>query len=113
MRSKKLLAGAGLLCAGLFYGYVLIPLGISVPCLFHRVTGLKCPGCGVTSFCLDLLHGRVTPAYNWGLVLALPPGLWLVWAERTGRHPGAVRVLSWVLAALLLAWGVLRNLWGL
>ena len=73
----------------------------------------KCPGCGVTGLCLDLLHGRFTPSYNWGLVLAAPWGLFLIWAEKTGRHPGAVRALTWVLAAALLAWGVLRNLWGL
>ncbi len=113
MRREKLLAGAGLLCAGLFYGYVLIPRGICIPCMFHRITRWKCPGCGVTGLCLDLLHGRFTPSYNWGLVLAAPWGLFLIWAEKTGRYPRAVKVLTWVLAAALLGWGVLRNLWGL
>ena len=110
-RHKALLTGAGLLCAGLLYGYVLIPLGLRVPCLFRRVTGLRCPGCGVTDLCLGLLHGRFLPGYNWGLVLAAPwiPGL--LWADR--RHPNAARTLGWVLAASLIAWGALRNLWGI
>ena len=109
-RRKTLLAGAGLLCAGLLYGYVLIPLGLRLPCLFRQVTGLRCPGCGVTDLCLGLLHGRVNPRYNGGLVAAAPWITGLRWGEK--HRPGAARVLAWVLAALLLAWGVLRNLWG-
>lgn len=110
-RHKRLLAGAGLLCAGLLYGYVLIPLGLRAPCPFRRVTGLRCPGCGITDLCLGLLHGRFEPGYNWGLVLAAPGILWLLWGG--SRHPRAAGALSWTLAALLLAWGGLRNLWGI
>lgn len=111
MRHKRLLAGAGLLCAGLFYGLVLIPLGFRIPCLFRRLTGLRCPGCGITDLCLGLLHGRFLPAYNWGLVLAAPwiPGL----LRLQRRRPEAAGILAWALAAALLAWGVLRNLWGI
>ena len=111
--SRWILTGAGVLCAGLFYGYVLIPLGICVPCVFRLITGWKCPGCGITAICLDLLHGRFSPQYNWGLVLAAPWGLLLALAERRGWRPNLVRRLLWVLLALLLAWGALRNLWGL
>ena len=111
--NKRILTGAGLLCAGLFYGYVLIPLGFCVPCVFRLVTGWRCPGCGITGLCLDLLHGRFTPSYNWGLVLAAPWGAWLLWEERTRRHPRAARVVTWVLLALLLLWGALRNVWGI
>ena len=32
---------------------------LSVPCPFHYVTGLKCPGCGMTRSLHQLLHGRV------------------------------------------------------
>ena len=110
-RNKALLAGAGFLCAGLFYGYALIPLGFRIPCLFRRVTGLRCPGCGITDLCLGLLHGRFLPAYNWGLTAAAPWILVLLWLQR--RRPKAAGALAWVLLAFLLAWGVLRNLWGI
>lgn len=108
---RKGLTGAGLLCAGLLYGYALIPLGLRVPCLFRQTTGLRCPGCGVTDLCLGLLHGRFFPGYNWGLVLAAP---WLAWLWLAGkRRPRAAEAIGWTLVAAMVAWGVLRNLWGI
>lgn len=101
--------GAAWLCAGLFYGYVLIPLGLRIPCPFRTLTGLRCPGCGVTDFCLAVLHGRLleAPAYNWGLALSLPVLGWLVW--RRIRRGTWDRRVSFALAAALLVWGILRN----
>lgn len=115
-RTTRRKAGVGLLCAGLFYGFVLIPLGLRIPCLFYRVTGLRCPGCGVTDLCLALLHGRFREAlgYNWGLALASPMLVWLlVRLWRNGARGKAEKAASIALLAFLLAWGVVRNLWGL
>lgn len=108
---RKGLVPAGLLCAGLFYGYVLIPLGLRLPCLFRQFTGFRCPGCGVTDLCLGLLHGRLRPDCNWGLTLASPGLAWLLLAGK--RHPKTAGALGWALLAALLAWGLLRNLWGI
>ena len=106
--------GAGLLCAGLLYGFVLIPLGLRLPCPFYRLTGLRCPGCGVTDLCLALLHGQFIPSYNWGLVLAAPALAWLIFRLwRNGACGKAERTVSAAVLAFLLVWGAVRNLWGL
>lgn len=110
-REAHFLAGA--VCAGLFYGYVLIPLGLRLRCPFRAVTGLRCPGCGITDWCLALLHGHFRPDYNWGLTLALPPLVWLLWSQKTRRHGKAAHILTWGLAAFLLLWAVARNLWNI
>ena len=112
-RRKAVLTGAGVLCAGLLYGYVLIPMGICVPCWFRRITGLRCPGCGITALCLELLHGRFVPAYNYGLLLAAPALLWLLWSRWTGRCRRTAEAVTWMLLGCLLLWAVLRNLWGI
>ena len=117
-RKRKTLykTGAGILCAGLLYGLVLIPLGVRLPCLFYRFTGLRCPGCGVTDLCLALLHGRFREAlgYNWGLVLCSPALAWLVVRlRRNGACGKAEQAVSAALLVFLLGWGVLRNIWGI
>ena len=113
-RSTLYQTGAGLLCAGLLYGFVLIPLGVRIPCLFYRFTGLRCPGCGVTDLCLALLHGHFVPSYNWGLVLVSPALVWLlVRLWKNGDCGKAEKAVSAALLVFLLAWGVARNLWGI
>ena len=113
-RSTLYKTGAGILCAGLLYGFVLIPLGVRLPCLFNRVTGLRCPGCGVTDLCLALLHGHFAPGYNWGLVLVSPALAWLgVGLWKNGACGKAEKAVSAALLVFLLVWGVLRNVWGI
>lgn len=109
-------------CAGLFYAYVLIPLGFKIPCVFHRITGLKCPGCGITNFFLQLLHGNFLEAFysNLGLSLAIPflfifllaiviryvkTGLW--------HQKGIEDVFSIAFLVWFLLWGIFRNFYGL
>ncbi len=48
--------------AGLYLLICLLPAGVlsvfSVPCLFHAVTGLYCPGCGGTRAVQVLFEGK-------------------------------------------------------
>lgn len=56
------MAGGGALVLGLSR------LGLGLwPCPFLRVTGLPCPGCGMTRSCLAILHG------DWAAMWALHP----------------------------------------
>ncbi len=118
-RSKRL----ALLCAfGLLLvagGVLLSRAGLGIPCPFHLVTGLDCPGCGVTRMLSALAAGDLAAAWraNPGL-LALSPVLALLalvlavgWL-RTGQiKPSRWQsVLLWGCVGLLLAFGVLRNL---
>ena len=104
---------------GLPYGAFIRATGWAVPCLFHAVTGLKCPGCGVTRMCLALLRGDWGAAWaaNPVLLILLPVlGLLAVHMAlryvREGRLTGPrwENALCWVLVALLIVWGVVRNL---
>jgi hypothetical protein len=83
------------------------------------VTGLLCPGCGMTRLCLALLRGDWGGAWaaNPMLLVLLPPlallaGGIAVRYVREGRTAGPrwENVLCWILAALLVIWGVVRNL---
>lgn len=33
--------------------------GYGIPCVFRLITGLKCPGCGITHACFELLKGNI------------------------------------------------------
>jgi hypothetical protein len=88
-------------------------------CLLHRVTGLHCPGCGALRATYALLHGNLAQAlaYNVLWLAAIP---WLAYETvrfrlaQSGRWKGPSLLASprstWVLLAVLLLFGVLRNL---
>ena len=116
--------GGLLVAAGLIYAFLAGRFG-GIPCVFRLITGLKCPGCGVTRMCLHLLHGDVLSAFhdNGAVFLMLVPGLLLFfrWCRSyvmTGERrlsPGANR-MAVVAAVLLVSFGIARNaatVWGL
>lgn len=119
-RLFRLLRGAGLLLAlGLGYALFCTRTGWAIPCPFRTVTGLLCPGCGVTRMCLSLLRLDIAAAWqaNPGLLLMLPPlGLLLgrlgVRYVKTGstRLLRWEQVLVWSMVIALLLYGVTRNL---
>ncbi|MCM1327703.1 MAG: DUF2752 domain-containing protein [Bacteroidales bacterium] len=126
MMKKRLLSVlriiAILLIAGCAYGFWVYRTGIALPCPFRFLTGLKCPGCGVTHMCLALLHFDFVAAFaaNPALLL-ISPWLALVFAQycityiRKGclkMHPFQ-NVSLWICIAILLLYGIARNLFSL
>lgn len=115
---RAALAGTGLLALGLAYAAFVTATGYFLPCPFRALTGLLCPGCGVTHLGLALLRLDFPAAWaaNPGLFLALLPlgvlaALALCRYLTDGRvaFPGAERVLAWALIVWLLIWGAVRN----
>lgn len=56
-------------CAGVTAGFVSLNLaGVHVwTCPFLQVTGLPCPGCGMTRSCSSLLRGDLAGSLSWHL----------------------------------------------
>lgn len=109
------LAGIAAACAA---GAALSHGGLGVPCLFRLVTGLECPGCGITRMLGALARGDVAAAFraNAALTVLLPVFAVLAvrivprWVRtgsmRTTRGENAALVCC---VGILLAFGVVRN----
>lgn len=55
----------GLIMVGIYSAWVgLIPEQVSlIPCLFHSITNIPCPGCGMTRACVSITQGNFLQAY--------------------------------------------------
>ena len=119
-RLKRLLLWAGLILGiGLAYAVFVGLTGLSIPCPVHALTGLLCPGCGVTRMCMALLALDFPAAWsaNPVLLLLLPILAALLARQavqyvKSGRPSLSQResALVWGMVAVLLLWGVARNL---
>lgn len=93
--------------------------GILPICPFRALTGLWCPGCGLTRATHHLLRGEIGRALHYNalvlVILAALAAAWLTWTLRAaGRDvrwavPIRVQVLA---GTVLLAFAVVRNLPG-
>lgn len=124
MHGKRALALAfgGLVAALLaFMLYRNGPSGMGLPgCLFHRLTGLECPGCGMTRATHAALHGRIGEAFRFnpvGMVLfpaaLLGLGLELAGWVRGKPLPFSFRIggrWAWGIVGILLVFWILRNI---
>lgn len=87
-------------------------------CQFHRLTGLNCPGCGMTRALYALLHGEILLALrdNALFILALATltirTAWFGWNVVCGRTNGEFfpKIFLWLLLVVGLVFTILRNL---
>ena len=99
--------------------YILSRNGIGIPCLFHRITGLLCPGCGNSRAALALLQLDIFSALQYNLLFPVE-FIYIAWvyffccrSYLTGGHfsykPPFPAVDVSVLV-LVLIWWIMRNL---
>ncbi|MDV6233732.1 DUF2752 domain-containing protein [Rhodococcus cercidiphylli] len=125
-RSRSIAAPLGVAAAAVV-GAVLLHVrdprtSAYLPCPFHALTGLWCPGCGTTRALGDLTRGDIAAAASSNVVaVVLAVGalaVWALWlrARWTGRPlelPRFNRPTVIVLIAVLTVFTVVRNTpWG-
>ena len=115
------LVAAALSLAGVVFFFNPATYGFYPVCQFHRLTGLNCPGCGMTRAVYALLHGQVLAAWRdnallvSGMGLLMVRGGWMALKKLCGRPTGEFlpEKFFWLLMGVALIFTVLRNLPGL
>lgn len=118
IRRKRVLRGLLLilLLGGLYACFVRLT-GFGIPCPFRSLTGLQCPGCGVSRMCMALLRLDLPAAFaaNAAILCLLPlllvTALRMLWLyvrfDLNGSRMTNVSVC--LMIGVLLIFGVLRN----
>lgn len=110
---------AAFLVGGCAYAIFVRATGLAIPCVFYTLTGLKCPGCGVTRMALCLLRFDFVGVWQQNpVILCLLPLGAAVAADVAVRYvrSGVSLPHKWAnsvilgMIAVLLAFGVVRNL---
>jgi hypothetical protein len=85
-------------------------------CIFHRTTGLLCPGCGSLRALHQLLHGHVLMAFRFNPLLVFTlislTGLGVLYKCRKLSLPPLTPRWFWVAGIVFLVVSIWRNLPG-
>ncbi|SDG64831.1 Protein of unknown function [Selenomonas sp. WCT3] len=83
-------------------------------CPFRTLTGLLCPGCGITTMFVRLSYGDFAGAYAANpVVMLLSPFILLLMLHQHNPQTWSfvpATVLTWFCVITLLLWGIVRNL---
>lgn len=118
-RLKKAVFGViAFLAIGVCYALFVFLTGWSIPCVFNLITGLKCPGCGVTKMCLSLIRLDIGAAFKANpAILLLSPlmaftaGRMLYVYIKYDRHRETFTQISvYFMLVVLVLFGILRNI---
>ncbi len=93
---------------------------LSIPCLFHKITGLYCPGCGTTRLIIALIEGHIEEAYNYNrLVFILLPFIisyyiyysyLYIYNKKDNIICKIPNIYIYILILIVLLFGIVRNI---
>lgn len=111
-RRSTIIWSASLGVGGLLYLKVWLPLtGLGVPCVFRHVTGLLCPGCGITRATISMLQLEVYQAFRFNpIVFCLLPLALVYMLARYRRSARLAHIMMVIMVGITLCFGVLRNI---
>jgi hypothetical protein len=103
----------------LLYQFNPVETAYSPKCIFHVMTGLNCPGCGMQRFLHAFMHGNFLEAiqYNYILIFLIPYLLFfgterfLLSGERQERWKTIIegRAMTIILMIIAPSWFIIRN----
>lgn len=100
----------------LIYAVLIISFDIGIPCVFYEITGLYCPGCGITRLCLSLFEGDVYQAFRYNPIIFIDlPILFIlfvlnIFLKNNKNIKKITDVIIIFLATITIIFGVIRNI---
>ena len=104
----------------LIYKRINIIYHIGIPCIFHRITKLYCPGCGMTRAIFALLNLNIKQAIrNNILVVLVMPFIVIyiinyayIWINNLKKDPSKIfpKWLWYTLLIITISFGIIRNI---
>ena len=105
---------------GIAIAYLIFVLctNIGIPCIINKLTGFKCPGCGISRMLVSLISFDIVAAF-WHNPFLFVTGPFIIvylacsevkYIKHGDRRMGKWEIFMWIELVLLLAFGILRNI---
>jgi len=85
--------------------------GINIPCIFYKLTGLYCPGCGITRSLLALIKFDLYQAFRYNIIIyIITPVMVVQEIIRHRENKKLADLIIWACLILCAAFMILRNI---
>lgn len=118
VRNKMLKIGGITIALGALYYLVCSLIGKFPPCIFNKITGLMCPGCGLTRMCLYMLSFDLKAAYETNRCVFVFMWLWAIFGvlhfigkPKILRDKRTINAGVYFTICVYVLWGILRNIY--
>lgn len=108
-----------LILTGMVYAGIVIRFHVGIPCMFHVITGLQCPGCGITHMLIYMAEHDFKSAYESNqMVFVLQPVIYYLVLKNVivyikgdpVRHHKFDNFLVYSAIVMILVFSVIRNI---
>ncbi len=112
-----------LLLVILLVGYYFLnsKYNFGIPCIFYKITGYKCPGCGITRALFSILNGNIKEAFKYNkLLFIVTPFLIIYFIYKSYIYildkkeskiiNKIIRYSSYTLVIISIIYAILRNI---
>lgn len=101
------------------YAFIYLKYNVGIPCIFFEITGLYCPGCGITRAIISLIKLDFIQAFRYNpLIIVVFPFLliyiiysthcWL-FDKKNSLHKIPNSIL-YIILIIIILFGILRNI---
>lgn len=106
-----------LLFLGITYLVLVDIFHIGFVCVFHEITGLECPGCGITRCILSIFKGNFKEAFHYNMLVFMLLPFAIIYSiyvsynyirgKKYAKINGKIEIL---LLIIVILFGIIRNI---
>lgn len=112
-KNKVIFVGFIILIISYGYYFLNLKFGFTIKCPFHAITGLYCPGCGVTRMLFSIMTLNFYQAFRFNPLLFILLILYIAFIIERLIRKKDLKVpdrIALVLLVILIVFGILRNI---
>lgn len=102
---------------GIAYLVLVDVFHIGFVCVFHEITGLECPGCGITRCILSIIKGNLKEAFHYNMLIfislpiAIVYSIYISYNYIKGKKYYKLGDKGWyVILTIVILFGIIRNI---